>query len=83
MTFSYHQENQHTPIKFKNNWQTYILADQRDLPGFDGNTCARLVNRKPHRINRPYDELFKGENYKNLKEVTEKIIKTVETMEKT
>ena len=35
----------------------------------------------PHRINRPYKELFSDANCEKLKEAAEKIIKTVETME--
>ena len=36
-----------------------------------------------HRINRPNEELFKDENCESLKEAAEKIIKIVETLEKT
>ena len=35
----------------------------------------------PHRINIPYEELFRDENCERLKEAAEKIIKTIETME--
>ena len=37
--------------------------------------------KNPHRINRPYKELFSDENCEKLKEAAEKIMKTVETME--
>ena len=38
--------------------------------------------KKPHRINIPYEELFSDENCERLKEAAEKIIKTIESMER-